>query len=110
MLPSNIPIPLPGGLRGPLPRFVSVAQHFSLQTVNDIDSAVADEFARHSHVELAGKSVALGVGSRGIRQQPAVLKAVIRELRAAGAEPFIVPAMGSHGGGNAEGQEKVLTS
>ena len=110
MLPSNIPIPLPGGLRGPLPRFVSVAQHFSLETLNDIDTAVADEFARHSHVELAGKSVALGVGSRGIRQQPAVLKAVIRELRAAGAEPFIVPAMGSHGGGSAEGQEKVLTS
>jgi hypothetical protein len=110
MLPSNIPIPLPGGLRGPLPRFVSVAQNFPTETVDDVDAAVAAEFARISPGDLTGKSVAVGVGSRGIGPQPAVLKAVIRELLAAGAKPFIIPAMGSHGGGNAKGQEAVLTS
>jgi hypothetical protein len=59
---------------------------------------------------LTGKSVAIGVGSRGIKQQPEVVKALIRELKAAGAEPFIIPAMGSHGGGSAEGQTAVLSS
>jgi len=108
MLPSSIPIPIPGGLRGPLPKFVSVAQNFPLEAVPDIDAAIAAEFAKFKHVDLTGKSVAVGVGSRGIHRQPPVVRAVIRELKAAGAIPFIIPAMGSHGGGNAKGQEAVL--
>ena len=68
MLPTNIPIPLPGGLHGPLPRFVRVGQQFSLDRVADIDLAVAAEFAKYREVDLKGKSVALGVGSRGIKE------------------------------------------
>lgn len=81
-----------------------------MDTVSNIDAVIAIEFAKFSNIDLAGKTVAVGVGSRGIRQQPPVVRAVIRELKAAGADPFIVPAMGSHGGGNAKGQEAVLTS
>lgn len=110
MLPSSIPIPLPGGLHGPLPRFVSVGQRFPTDRLNDIAAAVAAEFGKFAHVELKGKSVAIGVGSRGIKQQPLVVKALVAELLAVGAEPFIVPAMGSHGGGDAPGQVKVLAS
>lgn len=108
MLPSSIPIPIPGGLHDPLPRFVKIAQRFDLDTLDDIDAAAAREFAKFSNPGLSGKSVAVGVGSRGIKQQPQVIKALIRELKAAGANPFIIPAMGSHGGGSAEGQEAVL--
>jgi hypothetical protein len=48
------------------------------------------------------------VGSRGITNLRAIIAAVIAELRAAGAEPFIIPAMGSHGGATPEGQRDVL--
>ena len=110
MLPSSIPIPIPGGLHDPLPRFVEVGQKFDLSALSDINAAVAEQFQRFAEVNLTGKSVAIGVGSRGIKQQPEVVKALIRELKAAGAEPFIIPAMGSHGGGSAEGQTAVLAS
>ena len=110
MLPSSIPIPLPGGLNGPLPKFVSVGQQFSTDTVDSIDKVVAAEFKKFGNIDLKGKSVSVGVGSRGIKQQPLVIKALVRELLAVGAEPFIIPAMGSHGSGNALGQVKVLAS
>lgn len=56
----------------------------------------------------AGASVAVGVGSRGIANLQAIVRAVITELRTVGADPFIVPAMGSHGGATAEGQRGIL--
>ena len=52
--------------------------------------------------------IAIAVGSRGISCIFDVVKTVVDELRTRGAEPFLVPAMGSHGGGNAEGQRAVL--
>src|SRR5439155_1007523 len=53
--------------------------------------------------------VAVGVGSRGIANLLEIVSAVVDELRAAGFEPFVVPAMGSHGGGTAAGQLDVLS-
>ena len=55
-----------------------------------------------------GASVAVAVGSRGIANLQEVVRTVVSELRAAGAKPFIVPAMGSHGGATAEGQIEIL--
>lgn len=57
-----------------------------------------------------GMSVAVGVGSRGISSIRAVVKTTVEALLALGAKPFLVPAMGSHGGGTAEGQQAVLES
>src|SRR5919112_1198362 len=54
--------------------------------------------------------VALTAGSRGISQIDVVLRSLVRALKEKGAEPFIVPAMGSHGGATAEGQVEVLES
>lgn len=110
MIPSSIPIPLPGGLHGPLPKFVRVAQQLSTETIDGIDATIASEFAKFADKDLRGKSIAIGVGSRGIKEQRPVVAAVIRELKAVGAEPFLIPTMGSHGGGSAEGQLKVLLS
>ena len=56
----------------------------------------------------SGMRIAVAVGSRGINQIDVVTKAVIDQLRMYGAEPFIVPAMGSHGGATSEGQAQVL--
>ena len=55
-----------------------------------------------------GASVAVGVGSRGIADIATAVPALVAHLRSIGAEPFIVPAMGSHGGGSAAGQEQTL--
>ena len=55
-----------------------------------------------------GASVAIAVGSRGVSPVVQVVRTLARGLRAAGLQPFVVPAMGSHGGGTAEGQASVL--
>ncbi len=55
-----------------------------------------------------GMRIAIGVGSRGISCLYEVVHSLVVELRALGTEPFLVPAMGSHGGGTAEGQRAVL--
>ena len=57
-----------------------------------------------------GARIAVGAGSRGITNLAAVVREVIDILKDAGAKPFIVPAMGSHGGATAEGQLGVLHS
>jgi Lactate racemase N-terminal domain len=59
-------------------------------------------------VELPSGSVAIGVGSRGVDGIGPVVTALVRALKEAGAEPFVVPAMGSHGASTAEGQAEVL--
>jgi Lactate racemase N-terminal domain len=59
---------------------------------------------------LTGRSVAVGVGSRGIDQLATVVNATIAKLKRFGARPFIFPAMGSHGGATAEGQKEILAS
>ena len=97
-------------VRGELPKWVRVQQRLDATVVDDVSSAVETEFAR-SYVRSAvrpGTRVALGVGSRGIDRLADVVQAAAREVRKLGAEPFVVPAMGSHGGATAEGQVEVL--
>jgi Lactate racemase N-terminal domain len=57
---------------------------------------------------LAGKSIAVTAGSRGIANLKEIIKASCDWLKAQGAEPFVIPAMGSHGGATAEGQHLIL--
>lgn len=101
-----------GGLDIPLPRVVRVRQKFPQVREPDVEAAVAREFARSGIGDQVrpGMRVAVGVGSRGLARLATLVQAVIRELRARGAEPFIVPAMGSHGGATPEGQREVLAS
>ena len=56
MIPPSIPIPLPGGLHGPLPKFVSVSQKLSSETISNIDSAVAREFEKFESIDLKEKT------------------------------------------------------
>lgn len=55
-----------------------------------------------------GMSIAITAGSRGIRNVDIITRAVVDAVKRRGAEPFIVPAMGSHGGATAEGQKEML--
>ena len=95
-----------------LPKMMRVKQHFDAPTLDDIPGALREEIAKQN---LSGKinkgdSVAISVGSRGIANIALITKTVIEELKLLGAEPFVVPAMGSHGGGKAEGQRGIIES
>lgn len=73
-------------------------------------SAHAEVEARYAGVVTPGMTVAVGAGSRGLVERVQLLRGVVSGLRALGAEPFVVPAMGSHGGATDEGQRAVLES
>jgi hypothetical protein len=93
-----------------LPKMVKVGQRFPTPEVEDVAGALREEIRR---TETAGRvkpgmRVAVCVGSRGIGEIPLIVRVTIEELKRLGAEPFIVPAMGSHGGATAEGQVQVL--
>lgn len=95
----------------PLPRMALVRQNFFATPAVEPHSAVHDALASAGFVREAirpGMSVALTVGSRGLASLPELVRAIVSELKALGAHPFIVPSMGSHGGATAEGQAKVL--
>ena len=95
-----------------LPRMFRVRQSFSGPRIDDIPAAIRTALGKLNLGKRIrpGQSVALTAGSRGIANIPVILKSVVQFLRDLGAEPFLVPAMGSHGGGTAEGQRKVLES
>ena len=79
--------------------------------VDDVESTThADVVARLASSVTPGMTVAVGGGSRGLTDRVALLRGAISGLRALGAEPFVVPAMGSHGGAKAEGQRAMLES
>ena len=97
-------------IRGTLPRWQHVRQQLNAEEIDDIGAAVASEFSRP---EIGGSinpgsSVAITCGSRGIHRIADVTRAIVNEVRKLGAEPFIVPAMGSHGGATAEGQVALI--
>jgi len=81
------------------------------ETVGDVERAVHDEVVSRLASDVSpGMTVAVGGGSRGLSQRVEMLRGAVSGLRALGAEPFVVPAMGSHGGATAEGQIAMLHS
>jgi hypothetical protein len=96
--------------RGPLPRWARVHQQLHSAALDDVAAAVAAEFER-PEIRAAirpGARVALTGGSRGIDRIDQVLRAAAAAVRRLGGDPFVIPAMGSHGGATAAGQLGVL--
>jgi hypothetical protein len=94
------------------PKIFRVRQSFEGPRLEDVAGAVDAEL-RRLHLDRTvrpGHSVAVTAGSRGIAHIVAILRAVVRHLGNLGARPFLVPAMGNHGGGTAEGQRRLLES
>jgi len=87
-----------------------IRQDFDAPTLPDVAGAVKEELAKLplSNRIRSGDSVAISVGSRGIASIALIIKALVEEFKALGAKPFLVPAMGSHGGGTAEGQRAII--
>ena len=90
------------------PRMIRVKQTFDGPVVRDVPAAVRAALGRLALPVKPGQSVALTAGSRGVVNIDVIVRATVDHLRALGAHPFIIPAMGSHGGGTAEGQRAVL--
>jgi hypothetical protein len=81
------------------------------EPVADVAAAAHDQVVdRLAGAVTPGMTVAVGGGSRGLTDRVGLLRGTISGLRALGAEPFVVPAMGSHGGATAEGQRAMLES
>lgn len=97
----------------PLPRMVRIRQQFSSGArIEDISAEIKHQISnpRVGDRVKRGMRIAVTVGSRGIADIDKVARSIVDELKRRGAKPFIVPAMGSHGGSTAEGQKKVLAN
>ena len=91
-----------------LPKMVKVTQEFDDDHLEDTAAAVRETAAPFAAEMKTGSTAAVLVGSRGITDIDLIAKTVVEVLKEAGVKPFIIPAMGSHGGGTSEGQEEVL--
>ena len=91
-----------------LPKMVKVRQIFADDHLEDTAAAIRETAAPFAAEMTAGKTAAVLVGSRGITDIDLIAKTVVEVLKEAGVKPFIIPAMGSHGGGTSEGQEQIL--
>ena len=94
------------------PQLFRVRQQFEGPVVEEVAAEVENQLASLSLSEKIqpGQSVAITAGSRGIANIHIIIRGIAQHLKALGADPFIVPAMGSHGGGTAEGQQQIIES
>jgi hypothetical protein len=94
------------------PKIFRLRQTFDAVRVDDVPGEVHAQLAK---LDLAkkvrpGQTVAVTAGSRGIANIAVITRAIVDHLKSLGAKPFIVPAMGSHGGGTPDGQRQVVES
>ncbi len=95
-----------------LPEMVSVRQkfddtHIPAEKIPDVVKAQLDRTKIKEKIK-PGMEIAITVGSRGVANIPVIIKAIGDFVKSQGATPFLVPAMGSHGGATAEGQRAVI--
>jgi hypothetical protein len=87
---------------------VKIRQGLVSQPLANLNESLRAELA-NLHLQVKpGARIAIGIGSRGIANRVAIAKGLIDYLKELGASPFVVPAMGSHGGATAEGQSEIL--
>jgi hypothetical protein len=94
----------------PFPKMLRLRQKFDCPRIDDIPDEVERQLqALHlGHQVKPGQTVAVTVGSRGIANIAVITKAIVAHFQRLKAVPFIVPAMGSHGGGTAAGQRGIV--
>lgn len=93
-----------------IPKMVKCKQIFERPLINNIEEELISNI-RTSKLTAQikeGQEIAIAVGSRGINNLPLMVKILVREIKNLGAKPFLVPAMGSHGGATATGQRSML--
>ncbi len=93
-----------------MPRMIRVRQNFDRPKITDVAGKIRTELEKPEirQMDLSGKRIAITCGSRGIHKIAEMLRQIVSVCKERGAAPFIVPAMGSHGGATAEGQLQIL--
>ena len=94
----------------PVPKMIKIRQSFNADEIVDVSGALSSALADSGQLDLIkpGMRIAIAAGSRGVAQLPALVRTAADEVKKRGGKPFVVPAMGSHGGATAEGQAEVL--
>lgn len=98
----------------PIPKMFHASQTFPRPAIppEEIPSVIRREMGQEQFSSMIhpGMKIAITAGSRGIRNVDIITKAIVDFVKSKGASPYIVPAMGSHGGATAEGQLEILAS
>ena len=94
----------------PLPRMVRVKQSFNADEISHVAQELNNQINQSGVLASIrpGMRIAVAAGSRGVAELPVLVATTVGALKSAGALPFVIPAMGSHGGATAEGQKDVL--
>ena len=108
----EISFPVQGIEDVPMPKMYRIRELYENDKIDDIRGHVISEMEKVAidREWIKGKSIAITVGSRGIPDNALIVRTICDTLKKWGAEPFIVPAMGSHGGATAEGQRAIIES
>lgn len=99
------------GMKGiEFPVMYRIQQSFDMTSVEHVADSVREQFAGFNARDKIrpGQSAAVAVGSRGTHDLTILITTVVKCLRAMGLKPYVIPAMGSHGGSTGEGQAQVL--
>lgn len=96
----------------PIPKMVKVRQNFESSVLENVDTELKNQLANKNFNRkfTPGMSIAVTAGSRGVANMALTIRTVCDFLKELGCKPFIIPAMGSHGGSTAEGQRMILSS
>ena len=93
-----------------IPKMYAVRQNFEKRRIENIQEETRKQLENvFGETDFAGKKIAVTAGSRGISHSVEILRTILDFLKEKGAKPFIVPSMGSHGGGTMQGQLDVLS-
>ncbi len=91
-----------------IPKVVKVKQFFNNDVEENVEDKLMEELITKNIPIAPGNRIAITCGSRGLDQYIPVVRTIVKFVESKGGIPFLVPAMGSHGGATAEGQTKVL--
>ena len=94
----------------PLLQLVKINQTFNRISIPHVENTVREQIISAGLKIQPGASIAIAAGSRGIANLARIVKTIVSFVSAQEGRPFIVPAMGSHGGATAEGQKEILES
>ena len=94
----------------PLPKMVKIRQTFNADEILDVSAALSAALVESGQLAQIrpGMNIAIAAGSRGVAQIATLVRTTVAEVKKLGANPFVVPAMGSHGGATGAGQAEVL--
>ena len=94
-----------------IPKLIKIRQSFGQNIkLENVYDKTREQIKNINAKICPGMKIAITAGSRGISNMPDIIRAVVDEVGEMGGDPFIIPAMGSHGGATAEGQKEILHS